>query len=459
MKSRCLLISPPGERYVFPRGIMEIATFLNARGCPTRILPLGHYYKNEYPTDECGYITGRIDSQEFRDILVDEIRAADPVVVGISNTYTSDFPNCMEIIRLCKQIKPDILTVMGGQHVTFLDSESLENPELDMVIRGEGEWSLLAVINAACSGGDLLSVPGTTVRINGKAHRNPPRSFGNLQEIPPVDFGLLPEAFVKTAQINGILHRGCAYHCNYCVEKKFWRHPRPYRVAKVVAEMQTLQKEYNTQMIGFEESMLDMRHKLFFSLMSSIREAGIDLPRDFTLPTRIDTVTADGIHELKQTGINILCSGIENFSPRVLKMMNKKQDVEAITAGCRKLRAADIWLNAYWLIGHPGDTPVEAARTQAGFKDFCERRLINSGHAFIFVPYPGTDFFENPERYGIKITTYEWEKWQRWTTNPVSHLEEFPAADIEKAWVDAMQMLKSYRRLNSYLLNRHANNR
>ena len=441
---------------IFPRGIMEIATFLNARGCPARVLPLGHFYRKAYRTDECGYITGKIDPQEFRDILADEIRAADPAVVGVSNTYTSDHPNCIEITKLCKQIKPDIITVMGGQHVTFLDKESLATPELDVVVRGEGEWTLLEIIARLDRGGDLASIPGTTVRTAGGIVRNPSRPFGDLQKIPPVDFGLLPEAFVKTAQVNGMLNRGCGYHCRYCVEKKFWHHPRPYRVEKVVTEMQTLQRVYNTQMVGFEESMLDMRHRLFFDLMGAIREAGISIPPDFTLPTRIDTVTDSGIRALKANGINILCSGIENFSPRVLEMMNKRQDHAGITAGCRKLREKGVWLNAYWLIGHPGDTPLEAARTHAGFKDFCERRLINSGHAFIFVPYPGTVFFENPARYGIRIKTLEWEKWQRWTDSPVSDLADFPAADIEKAWQAAMHLLKSYRRLNSYLLNHHA---
>jgi radical SAM superfamily enzyme YgiQ (UPF0313 family) len=458
MKNQCLLISPPGELNVFPRGIMEIATFLNARGCPTSVLPLGHYYQKKYRTDESGYILGRVDPAEFKTILADALREADPAVVGVSNIYTSDFPNCMAIIKLCKQIKPDIVTVIGGQHATFLDSQCLDTPELDVVVRGEGEWTLLDVLKAIQAGGDLAAIPGTTVRIEGQLHRNPSRALGNLEEIPPVDFGLLPEAYVKTVYINGMLHRGCAYHCRYCVEKKFWHHPRPYRVEKIISEMRTLQEEYHTQMVGFEESMLDMRHKPFFNLMDAIQNNGIRIPHDFSMTTRIDTVTTDGIRRLKENGIYILCIGLESFSPQVLKMMNKKQDLKAITAGCRKLREAGIWLNTYWLIGHPGDTPAEAARTHAKFKDFCERRLINSGHAFIFVPYPGTEFFDDPERYGIRITTYEWDKWQRWTEKPVSFLDEFSAADIEKAWVDAMLMLKNYRRLNSYLLKRQENN-
>jgi len=347
MNTRCLLISPPGESNVFPRGIMEIATFLNSRGCHTRVLPLVHYYREDYHTDECGYVTESIPAEVFRDILAAEIRSVNPAVVGVSAMYTSDFPHCVEIVRICKQIAPDIITVMGGQHVTFRDAESLEIPELDVVVRGEGEWTLLDIISTVQAGGNLQSIPGTTVRTNGEIRRNPSRPFGDLSESLPVDFALLPEAYVKNASINGILHRGCAFHCNYCVEKKFWRHPRAYPVEKVVAEMRTLETEYGTQMIGFEESMLDMRHKPFFRLMSAIKEAKLTIPRDFSLTTRIDTVTDEGIRILKEIGVYILCAGIENFSPQVLKMMNKKQDRQAIAAGCRKLRDNNIWLNAY----------------------------------------------------------------------------------------------------------------
>jgi len=451
MKSHCLLISPPGEVNVFPRGIMEIATFLNAQGHRVDVLPLSHYYKTKYRTDESGYILGGVDPKEFHDILMDALQTLDPGVIGVSNIYTSDFPNCMEIVRICKQIKPEIFTIMGGQNVSFLDGEALAEPALDMVARGEGEWTLLEILNNLQRGGDLTTIPGTSVRVAGRIKRNPSRPLGDLDELLPIDFGLLPKAYVQAAHINGILHRGCAYHCRYCVEKQFWRHPRPYRVEKTVSEMLALQNDYKTQMVGFEESMLDMRHKPFFNLMDAMKIAGIRVPRDFSMTTRIDTVTDDGIRKLKENDIYILCIGIENFSPRVLQLMNKKQNLAAITAGCRKLRDAGIWLNTYWLIGHPGDTPQEAAQTHAKFKDFCERRLISSGHAFIFVPYPGTDFFDHPEQYGIRITCYEWEKWQRWTEEPVSYLDEFPAADIEKAWLDAMLMLKNYRRLNGYL--------
>jgi hypothetical protein len=100
MKNQCLLISPPGELDIFPRGIMEIATYLNARGYPVTLLPLDHYVTNNYPIDGYGYLKRDFDKKEVTRILEDAMADADPQLVGVSSPYTKDFNNCVEIIKL-----------------------------------------------------------------------------------------------------------------------------------------------------------------------------------------------------------------------------------------------------------------------------------------------------------------------------------------------------------------------
>ena len=114
---------------------------------------------------------------------------------------------------------------------------------------------------------------------------------------------------------------------------------------KLIEEMTVLQKEYHTQMAGLEESMLDMRARKFFDLCKSLQENKIQLPEQFYLTTRIDTVSKEGVEFLRNTGINIVCIGIENFSEPVLKMMNKKQDPDSVISGCRRLKEKDIWFH------------------------------------------------------------------------------------------------------------------
>lgn len=445
------MISPPGEIFIFPRGIMEIATFLNLKGCPTSVLPLCHYLRQDYPTDDSRYIIGEIDRREFYPIIEDALREADPMVVGVSNSYTKDFINCMEIIKICKQINPRITTVMGGSHVTFCDEESLQTPELDIVVRGEGEWAMLNILRAMEERREISEIRGITLRKNGRIQRNPPESLGKLEEIPPVDFGLLPREFVQRASIHGILHRGCAYHCRYCAEQKFWGGPRPYRIEKIIEEMKALQREYQTQMIGFEESMLDMRSKSFFDLCQQIKENRLELPDRFYLTTRIDSVTDEGIECLIETNIRQLCVGIESFSPKILKMMNKKQDFDHILGRCKTLKDNKIRLLSYWLIGHPGDNVQEAEYSHSKFKEFFEKGLLKAGYVFIFVPYPGTEYFDHPEKYGIKILTYDWKSWRRWTQTPASCLDDFSTDEIVAAYNRATKMVQYYHKLNKYL--------
>jgi radical SAM superfamily enzyme YgiQ (UPF0313 family) len=444
------LISPPGELNTLPRGIMEIASFLNKHGLSSSVLPIG-YHLQHYMADESGYVIGDINKNKLFSVLKDAIEEINPMVIGVSNLYTKDFPNCIDVIKMCKQIDPRVITVMGGQHVSFCDRESLQTPELDIVVRGEGEWVMLNLLKAISEKEDYSGVRGITFKNNGQILRNPSEPLGNLKDIPPIDFGLLPKDFVQKAYIHGVLYRGCAFHCKYCVEKNFWGKPRSYAANKLIQEMKVLEKEYGTQMRGFEESMLNMRSKPFFDLLGNIKENKIRLPTQFYLTIRIDNISDDGIECMRQTGIRFVCAGIENFSARVLKMMNKQQNLEAVLSGCETLKKNGVWVNAYWLIGHPGDNMKEADYTFFKFKEFLEMGLFKSGHAFIFVPYPGTEYFANPEQYGIKISSYDWKDWRRWTKAPASCLNDFSSSEIVSVYERSIELLDYYRTLNDYL--------
>jgi len=451
MKKPCLLISPPGELNIFPRGIMEIATFLNEKGCPARVLPLDHYITNDYTIDGYGYMKRDFDKKEVTRILKDAISDTNPQMIGVSNSYTKDFNNCIEIIKLCKRIAPQAITVIGGQHATFCDRESLQAPELDMVVRGEGEGPMLDLMSAITTKKDVYQTAGISFKTNGTIYRNPSGPLLDVTKIPAADFGLLPQDYVKNTKIHGILTRGCAYHCKYCAEKKFWGGPRSYGLNKLIEEMAVLQKDYNTQMTGLEESMLDMRSRKFFALCQKIQKNRIQLPEQFYLTTRVDTVSQEGVESLRNTGIKIVCIGIENFSEHVLKMMNKKHNNGSIMNGCRTLKEKDVWVNSYWLIGHPGDNKEEADFTFSKFKEFFERGLLQSGYAFIFVPYPGTEYFNNPGEYGIQLLSADWRKWRRWTNEPISCLDNFSGTEIVAAFEKAQKLLDTYKTLNVHL--------
>ena len=201
---------------------------------------------------------------------------------GVSNQFTADYPTCIEILKICKQLNENVTTVIGGVHVTFLDTDCLKLPYVDIVVRGEGEWTLLDLISALESKtSDLQNIKGITFKQNGKIIRNPDRPLGNLDEIPPLNFSLLPHEFVQNIFVHGMLNRGCDFNCSFCGESAFWKKRRSFPVRRIIEEMKILDQVYQNPMHAIDDSMLFIGSKQFLDLSSEIQKQRIKLQPDF----------------------------------------------------------------------------------------------------------------------------------------------------------------------------------
>ena len=432
------MLASPRFPHHFPRGILEMAGFLERNGCPTALLPLGYYLSGSHLNQ------GLTTEHEalIEDMLRDTLHNTGASVVGISNSFTSDFPACVKILELCKRIDCSLVTVIGGPHVTFMDSESLSSPSVDVVVRGEGEWTMLELLCALKKGSDLADVAGITFRQAGRIVRNPDRVLGDLSEIPPIDFNLLPYDLLHEAQVYGISTRGCAYHCRYCVESAFWGKKRNYPVRRLVDEMEVLDTRFGNKILGFFESMLDADSTELFHLCNEIVARGITLSEKFNFHVRPDSVSRDRIAAVSRAGMNWASMGVESVSPRVLKMMNRQNLTrDCIIDACRILRANGVHVHTYWIVGHPGDNPQESEDSFTFLRYLLENELCQTAEAMIFQPYPGTCFYEDPQKYGVEILEPDWNSWKRFDSRPISQLTDFPAEDIQAAW----------RRMDGYL--------
>lgn len=453
MRKFCLLLASPRFSHHFPRGILEMAGFLEKNGCPTALLPLGYHLAgidlNQGMTPE--------NASLIEGLLRDTLKETGASVVGISNSFTPDFPVCVDILEICKRIDCKLVTVIGGPHVTFMDRQSLSSPFVDVVVRGEGEWSMLELLGALKAGGDLAAVAGITYRQDGRIIRNPDRALGDLSEIPPIDFDLLPSGLLRKAQIYGISTRGCAYRCRYCVESAFWRKKRNYPVKRLVDEMEVLDKRFGNKILGFFESMLDADSTQLFHLCDEIIARGITLSEEFVFHVRPDSVTEERIAAVRRAGMNWASMGVESVSPRVLKMMNRRNlSRDRIIEACRILRAHGVHVHTYWIVGHPGDAPEESEDSFAFLRYLMENELCQTAEAMIFQPYPGTCFFAEPEKYGVEILEPDWGRWRRFDSRPVSQLNDFTAEDIHAAWrrMDGyLHAWKSLSRLSTFDIN------
>lgn len=414
-----------------------MATFLEKKGYSTLVIPLAYHlgFRKEW------------SFEQLKDVLQECLQGEEPLLIGVSNQFTGDYPACIEIVKACKQINKDITTVIGGVHVTFLDDEALESPYVDIVARGEGEWTLLDLVRTIEKGDSLEKVCGISFMRGEKVFRTPDRLPGNLHELPPLDFSLLPEAFVENVFVHGMLNRGCDFKCSFCGESAFWKRRREIPVKRVVEEMETLARVYENPMCALDDSIGYISSPQFVELCREIREREIELHKNFYIMSRVDSFHERDLKNLRVTGIQYVELGIESASPKVLKRMNKKIDRGKIIECCVALKKNNLKAHGLWMIGHPGDDPVEAQYSLDTLKYLLKEDLLDKVEISLFTPCPGTDFFAHPEKHGIEILTHDWSKWNQYFIpltslmagdyEPVVQLKDFPAEKIMKFYKEA----------------------
>jgi anaerobic magnesium-protoporphyrin IX monomethyl ester cyclase len=419
---------------LFPRGATILASFLEDRGIPAIVIPLSHWID---PSEGAAAVQIRLDAV-VKDVLV----SLSPGAIGISIPFSFLYPDALKIALAVRkrQASCAVPIIAGGPHVTYWDVSCLEeSPEIDMVVRGEGEWTTLELLRTLERRGDLNGVAGLTWRdATGTIHRNRGRHLGDILELPAIDFNLLPHAFCEKMDIFGLVSRGCRFRCHFCQEFRFWGgRVRYHAVDRIINEMQTLENEYDNRHIAIDDSMLDMGTPYFFELCGRLRKSSLSRPPVFL--TRLDTVNEDGLRAMKGASISALKVGVESGSEKVLEKMKKGITPTRMAESLQLVHQAGVEAHAFVMVGHPGDTVQEAEKSIVFVDDLFEKELILSVDPAMYTPYPGTPCFSDPEKHGVTILTMDWDLWRR-TNRPICRLDDFSASEIFHAFLKMLQL-------------------
>ena len=179
-----------------------------------------------------------------REIMTDLLDTFQPDLVGLT-AVTMNYNGACDLLKVIKELQPDLLTVMGGPHVTFnAREELLTHPELDMVVTGEGEATIAELTRALDSGSKLNDVAGLVYREGSEIRFNKPRPTGlDLSQAPMPARHLLPMRRYKALglAVSMITSRGCPFQCIFCVGRKMSGAKVRYRdPISVVDEMEQL---------------------------------------------------------------------------------------------------------------------------------------------------------------------------------------------------------------------------
>ncbi len=448
-----LLINPPLRTYFkkemmfddfkkkfdIPYGLLSIASFLEIKGFEVSILPMDYYHKHIYDNKK-----HFLENQE--NIIKKEIKRLNPKVVGIT-AYTVQYPNAIIIFQLVKKINPNIITIGGGPHMMFMDKEALDSGAIDIVVRGEGDWTMLDLAQKIESNASYEEVAGISYKKNGKIIRNRERPLGNMKELPVPNYSLLPKNYIQNSNVELMNSRGCYYNCSFCTSaQQYHQTVRPKELSKIIEEITILRNNYGIKQMGLLDESLNANHQYFRELCGALKKFD---DMSFFGQTRANFINDADLGLMKMARIKSLVVGAESGSDKVLKAMNKQINFEMVKTACEKIANHKIATGTFWIIGHPGSSPREEEKTLKAMDYLLKNKLSDYIECGIFIPYPGTVVFNNQKKFGIKIFNWNYEKWGRLESRPIYELKNFSREKIYDYWEKAVKLIESYGRKNT----------
>jgi anaerobic magnesium-protoporphyrin IX monomethyl ester cyclase len=422
-----------------PYGLLCVASFCEKAGYKTSALMMDHSIPEQF-----GGTEQELD-QITREILEAEIKSGEPKVFGLGMPYTFQYRYMLRILAMVKEIKPDIITVVGGEHPSVLDKECMkESPHIDIIVRGEGEKPMAELLDAITNQKGFENVQGITYRTeDGEVVQTKRRTFMDMNEAPMVRFDMLPKKFFSGRTINISPTRGCEYSCRFCAERIFWGNAqRAIPSDRIVAEMESIVKsKLDYTFINLEDSMLDMRTPYYMEVMGKIAEVKDKRLGHFV--TRVDSITDDGLAAANKAGVFAILYGVESGSEVVRDKVQKEVSIEDVKNALARSKKAGIYNGTLWVVGLPGDTTEEAEHTYNLMETLYSDELTDIAAISRLVPYPGTPIHARPDLYGVNVLHRDYQRWVRFTDDGCCELEEFSNDEISTAYTKIFTMART----------------
>ncbi len=370
--------------------------------------------------------------------LEEKILSFEPHIIGITS-MTSTHNNALAVARFAKKLYSKSIVAMGGPHPTFTFHEVLtENPEVDLVVRREGEVTFLDFIQAMIEGRSLLTVGGIAFKHQGNVVATPERPLiEDLDSLPYPARHLFPlkEYLQFWPLICVISSRGCPFQCIYCSASTMWGHKCRLRSAEnFVNEIEFLLKTYNVKHIGFSDDTFTLDKSRTTEVCKEILERGLSLK--WACETRADTITKDLLGMMYDSGCYDILYGIESGNQQILNAIKRGINLHQIERAVKWTKEVGIHITGSIILGLPGETTETIRQTI----DFVKRLDIESVIINSLTPYPGTEVYENAEKYGITIQTRNWAEYN--STMPMIESRELSIENRVLLCMEAMEELE-----------------
>jgi anaerobic magnesium-protoporphyrin IX monomethyl ester cyclase len=357
-----------------------------------------------------------------------DIASFEPDLVGIAS-MTPTIPSALKSVRVAKEACPEAKVIMGGPHATFADKQILtEEPEVDIVVRGEGEETLLELAQHAPKLDKLQEIRGITFRNKDQIVQTPNRPFiQNLDELPRPAYQYLP---IDKYRIHGkkflpiMTSRGCPFQCSFCSASRiFGAEFRARSPKNVVDELEWLRDVHGAEGVSFHDDTLTFDRKRIMDICDGIINRKIDIP--WGCSTRVDLVSKEILAKMGKANCNEVCFGVESGCQRILNAVKKRVSPDQCENAIKWAKEIGMFVTVSVIIGYPGETQETIKQTL----DLVHKLEPDDAWLCLPTPYPGTELRALVEKFGWKMSD-DWTLYN--TMNPIFENPLLPSEEIIK---------------------------
>jgi len=346
-------------------------------------------------------------------------------ITSLTNTYSK----AIEITKVIKSFNDEFITILGGPHVSFLYDKiltnDLENQKIiDFICVGESEKCFVSIVKLLkerkYSIENLSKFESKLNKIKGLAYINSKRKLKFTGfEYDPINIELLPlparnlltnvKYYYNVANV--IVNRGCPNQCSFCSRQNLFKKTRVRSLDSIFSEINDIDSLQTYKYLNFYDNI--NLNKAFFREFCKYYmklNQSYEKPFPWGCELRVDTIDAKDAKLLKKSGCELIATGIESASKKVLKKNFKYQEPTLVKQGIANLKKENLSIQAYFVLGLPGETIETFNKTIEFIKDLPLNKEDKINY-FIATPYPGSRLWTEKENFGIDIFEKDFDKY------------------------------------------------
>jgi len=386
---KCLFINlsirPDAQRRLLPVGLAYVMTAVKKAGFEFDLLDMD---------------IDQLSSSDLHDFLADndyDVYAFGCIVTG--------YKYVKEVAAEIKRINPQATVIAGNSVATSIPEILLQNTDVDIAVLGEGDVTMVKLLQAIERNDDYRQVAGIAFLDNEKVCFAPERRVEpSLDPFGYPDWDIFElDKYRKYGHVNSNAFfskavqafplntgRGCPHRCTFCYHVFRGKQYRRYSETSIVGEIQRLHDQYDASYIMFWDELTFPNIQAVQALVEQI--SGLDFKFGWDAPCRAGLFKEKDIgliKDLKALGCENIAFSLENGSPEILKAMNKKITVEQFVEQAESLWKGGVPPRTSVIFGYPQETPESIQATI----DICERCNIFPSVGFL-LPLPGTPIYQ-----------------------------------------------------------------